>query len=355
VTGPIAIYKDRPFTIAHALTAVYSAQGVEAMNEAARAFATFKIWAPNSEVNGMYPIDSFNLKGSQIATAIWPESKANKAEQVRRLTRGTEEMAEEDVAKKWPEIHMRTVATVTQSDSLPGEYPAVEVIHEDPEQDITKIDLLLTGDFFMKFIVPALKTAWPGVELDIKALWLAVMTDGESREDPWTKDFQQGSSLGQMPRAKQKRKLKVKAPKQLKAEAKAEAKVEVKDGGAKKKPAKKRNAEFITDEPEDLDLTDTDSNAKLPRRKKPKAKEPGVVKNPRPTTTKPASNKTKMQAEAFLERLRAKGPTMTMTSLTMLQQKPDLPDEVKQYVDKLIKDKAPPEVDFGDLAKEFGL
>jgi hypothetical protein len=367
VTGSIGVYKDRPLTIAHALTVVWREHGVEAMNEAARAFATFKIYAPNSNTDGMYPIDNYDLKGSHIATAIWPDKVSDKAAQVRRLTQVKEEIAEEkDLVEQWPEIHMQTVATVMQRHSLPKEYPTVEVMHEDTEQEIKTIDGLLTTTFFAKTIVPALEAVWPEGSLNVEALWDAVMTDGERRENPWSKVVQQGGSpLGEMARAKTKKKPKP----EKKPKASTTTKTPTKPKGKAKTKIKDKNEDEEEGEDEDLEpelfnkgagssevKVDPKPRNKLKAPKSVTVKADDMTTTPTPSTTKKSS--ATPATKDFMERLRKNGPGKTLEELKALSAVPNLPVEARSLVTKWIKAKAVAQEqddELGNLADQFGL
>ncbi|THX17558.1 hypothetical protein D6D13_00679 [Aureobasidium pullulans] len=398
VTGAIAVYKDRELTAAHALTVVYVKHGQQAMDEAARALAAFKVWSP-----GVIPVEQFGdlssppintfLLGKDIATAMWPELLVTKASHVRRADPTNEEltkMPDAEAAKLWPESHRSIVATVMQKDRISGEYPVTETIHVDTTQSSESIDNALTGKFFINRILPSLREVW-GDDLDAEALWSAVMTDGKLRNNPWTKQEEQGSTLPAMRRAKIVKKMKLEEvedekpkpsesvnpakktnPKKVN-EVREPIKKKVRGSAKKREPSRK--APFIMDDV-DADGTDAeDSNtteltvkakrptmAKSTSRKakaalkakaasKAKAVEDPETDDDVPITTLDLSklDSTKL---ATIKRLETSAPGLTTLKLVTMRDDSAFPDWLLPTVNKALEARMPKADE--ELATRFG-
>jgi hypothetical protein len=101
---------------------------------------------------------------------------------------------------QYSRVHIEMVAEVLQQSHIDKEYSALSYYHDDPAQDINALDETLTTVFFLEEICPALTKAW-GRSFSMKDLFEAIMTDGMTRTDPWTKVSRYESSLGAMKRA----------------------------------------------------------------------------------------------------------------------------------------------------------
>ncbi|KAH0280934.1 hypothetical protein KCU91_g651, partial [Aureobasidium melanogenum] len=359
VTGSIGVYKDRELSMAHALTIVYRKHGQAAMNEAARAFALFEIWAPDcseKEVGGLktYPIDHYSLKGGQIATAMWPETVKDKASHVRRAQPSDEELANKsdaEVSKSWGPVHMDMVAKVMQKERMPGEYPAVTTRHDDTTQELDKVDKMLTGEFFSDTIVPALKSVWPGELIDVEALWDAVMTDGQARKNPWSKKREQGSTLGATPRSKQ--------VKHVKVEEEDEESAENEEDEEQEKPPAKPKKTGKTVKTESTEKPKKPKTGRKNTSATPSTPTKSKVDHKKTSTETSTPVKTKVEGEAqrdFLERLEKNGPAKPVAELQKWLKNPKLPEGADKIIKRIIKEKQKKEAEnAADLADEFGI